>query len=113
MIVIVDYGMGNLGSMVNMFKKIGSPAVLSSDPAVVARAGKLVLPGVGAFASGMTNLSETAWSRCCARAPRSRCRCLVSVLGCSCCVMAAKKALFRVSDSSAAEACDSGSSSLS
>jgi len=55
-IVIVDHGMGNLGSMANMFKKIGVPACVSADPAVVARADKLVLPGVGAFDAGMTNL---------------------------------------------------------
>jgi glutamine amidotransferase len=56
MIVIVDYGMGNLGSIANMLKKIGVPAVISSDPAVVEKADKLILPGVGAFDAGMKNL---------------------------------------------------------
>lgn len=58
MIVIVDYGMGNLGSILNMFRKIGAPAMISSSLADIEKAGKLVLPGVGAFDSGMKNLNE-------------------------------------------------------
>lgn len=58
MIVIVDYGVGNLGSIANMFKKVGVKAVPSSDPAVIESAGKLVLPGIGAFDAGMEKLNE-------------------------------------------------------
>lgn len=58
MIVIVDYGMGNLGSIVNMLKKIGVPAALSADPATIEKADGLILPGVGAFDSGMQNLAQ-------------------------------------------------------
>jgi imidazole glycerol-phosphate synthase subunit HisH len=58
MIVIVDYGMGNLGSIANMLKKIGAPAVISSDPEIIEQADKLILPGVGAFDYGMRNLNE-------------------------------------------------------
>ena len=58
MIVIIDYGMGNLGSIANMLKKVGAKAVVSSDAAVIERADKLVLPGVGAFDNGMKNLAE-------------------------------------------------------
>lgn len=58
MIVIIDYGMGNVGSILNMFKKIGQPAMISSDKAEIEKGDKLVLPGVGAFDSGMTNLNE-------------------------------------------------------
>jgi glutamine amidotransferase len=58
MIAIVDYGMGNLGSIQNMFRKVGAQAVVTADPAVVARAERLVLPGVGAFDHGMRNLAE-------------------------------------------------------
>lgn len=58
-IVIIDYGMGNLGSIANMLKKIGSSAVISSDTQVIVQAEKLVLPGVGAFDHGMTRLNET------------------------------------------------------
>lgn len=55
-IVIVDYGMGNLASVRNAFKAVGCEAVISADPAVVERAGGLVLPGVGAFGNGMAKL---------------------------------------------------------
>lgn len=55
-IVIVDYGVGNLGSIANMLKKIGASVAISSDLDVVAQADKLILPGVGAFDNGMQNL---------------------------------------------------------
>jgi glutamine amidotransferase len=58
MIVIIDYGMGNLGSILNMLKKIGAPAKISSDVQEIANAQKLILPGVGAFDSGMKRLAE-------------------------------------------------------
>jgi glutamine amidotransferase len=58
MIVIVDYGMGNLGSIVNMLKKVGATATVSSDREVIERATKLILPGVGAFDHGMKNLHD-------------------------------------------------------
>lgn len=54
MITIVNYGMGNLGSMLNMFKRIGVKATVESDPAIIQQAEKLVLPGVGAFDTAMT-----------------------------------------------------------
>ena len=56
MIVIVDYGVGNLGSMANMLKRSGVEAVVSSDHATIRAAAKLILPGVGAFDVGMKNL---------------------------------------------------------
>jgi glutamine amidotransferase len=55
-IVVVDYKMGNVGSVLNMLKKIGTQAVLSSSPDVVASADKVILPGVGAFDTGMRNI---------------------------------------------------------
>jgi glutamine amidotransferase len=58
MIVVVDYGVGNLGSIVNMFKKVGVKAVASSDKAVIEQAEKLILPGIGAFDAGMQKLNE-------------------------------------------------------
>lgn len=48
-ITVVDYGVGNLASVMNMLKKAGADARLSSDPAEVASADKIILPGVGAF----------------------------------------------------------------
>ena len=58
MITIVDYGLGNLGSMANMMKKIGAPARVSSDPDDILSAEKLVLPGIGAFDQGIQSLRD-------------------------------------------------------
>ena len=58
MITIVNYGMGNLGSMFNMFKRIGVKASIESDPAFIQQAEKLVLPGVGAFDTAMTCINS-------------------------------------------------------
>ena len=60
MIVIVDYGIGNLASVLNMFKKAGVKNVcISSDETVIEKATKLILPGVGAFDAGMDNLEKS------------------------------------------------------
>jgi glutamine amidotransferase len=60
MIVIIDYGIGNLASVLNMFKKIGAKdVVVSSNTEVISKASKLLLPGVGAFDAGMSNLGAS------------------------------------------------------
>ncbi len=56
MIAIIDYGMGNLRSVQKAFEKVGHPAVVTNDPAVVAKADKIVLPGVGAFEDAVAEL---------------------------------------------------------
>ena len=56
MIAIIDYGMGNLRSVAKAFEKVGHTAVVTSDPAEVRRASKVVLPGVGAFEDAMAEL---------------------------------------------------------
>ena len=59
MIVIVDYGLGNLQSIKNMFKRIGEKnVVISSDKSIIQKATKVILPGVGAFDNGMKHLKE-------------------------------------------------------
>lgn len=58
MITIVDYKVGNLGSIQNMLKKIGTKSVITSDPDQIQNAKKLILPGVGAFDSGIKSLKE-------------------------------------------------------
>ncbi|MBN2227233.1 MAG: imidazole glycerol phosphate synthase subunit HisH [candidate division Zixibacteria bacterium] len=58
-IVIVSYGLGNLGSIKNMLKKVGFPSVISGNPDDIAAADKVVLPGVGAFDNGMKHIVET------------------------------------------------------
>jgi glutamine amidotransferase len=58
MIVIVNYGMGNLGSIANMLKKSGHRSLISGDPDEIDRAEKLIIPGIGAFDMGMANLAN-------------------------------------------------------
>ncbi len=58
MIVIVDYKMGNLGSVSNIIKKIGHKSIISSDIETISKATKLILPGVGSFEKAMNNLKE-------------------------------------------------------
>lgn len=58
MIVIVDYGMGNLRSVEKAFNRLNAQAMISSNPLDIANASKLVLPGVGHFSKGMENLNE-------------------------------------------------------
>jgi imidazole glycerol-phosphate synthase subunit HisH len=59
MVTIVDYGMGNLGSIQNMFKRIGVRAQITGDAAEVARAEKILLPGVGAFDAAMARIERS------------------------------------------------------
>ena len=57
-ITIIDYGIGNLASIKNMIKKIGGTSIITSDKSEIARASKIILPGVGAFGRGMKNLKS-------------------------------------------------------
>jgi glutamine amidotransferase len=59
MIVIIDYGMGNLRSVQKAIEAVGSAAEISSDPDRVRQASKVILPGVGAFADAMAELRRT------------------------------------------------------
>lgn len=56
MITIVDYQMGNLRSVQKAVEKVGGKAQISSDPAAIAGADKLILPGVGAFGDAIEEL---------------------------------------------------------
>lgn len=58
MIVIVDYGMGNLASIKNMLKKIGVNSEITASPEKIEAAAKIILPGVGAFDNAMKNIEE-------------------------------------------------------
>lgn len=53
MLVIIDYGVGNVRSVINAFRYIGSDIVVSCDPAEIRRADGLILPGVGASGYAM------------------------------------------------------------
>ncbi|MEQ1760505.1 MAG: imidazole glycerol phosphate synthase subunit HisH [Vicinamibacterales bacterium] len=59
-ITIVNYGMGNIGSVANAFRRLGATWDVASSPAQVRTARALVLPGVGAFRSAMRNIRELA-----------------------------------------------------
>lgn len=58
MIVIVDYKMGNLGSISHKIKKLGHSSVISSDISVIKKAKKIILPGIGSFEKAMKNIHE-------------------------------------------------------
>ncbi|WP_332509140.1 imidazole glycerol phosphate synthase subunit HisH [Pseudomonas sp.] len=59
MIVVVDYGVGNIASVLNMLKRVGAQAKSSNVIADIEKADKLILPGVGAFDAGMRTLRES------------------------------------------------------
>jgi imidazole glycerol-phosphate synthase subunit HisH len=59
MTTIVDYGMGNLGSVVNMFKRINSHCELTDDLDKISKAKKILLPGVGAFDTAMDRINNS------------------------------------------------------
>ncbi|MBK0401715.1 imidazole glycerol phosphate synthase subunit HisH [Adhaeribacter sp. BT258] len=59
MITIIDYGLGNLGSVANMMKKVNVDAIITSNLAEIERAEKILLPGVGAFDAAMEKLTDT------------------------------------------------------
>lgn len=59
MIGIVDYGVGNLFSLVSSLKMVGADAVISGDPEVLLKADKLLLPGVGAFGDAAKKLQNS------------------------------------------------------
>jgi imidazole glycerol-phosphate synthase subunit HisH len=59
MIVIIDYGVGNLGSIGNMLKRVGVASTISNDVGCIRDAQKLILPGVGAFDAAMSRLNSS------------------------------------------------------
>jgi imidazole glycerol-phosphate synthase subunit HisH len=57
-IAVVDYGAGNVGSVIRMIERAGGSARRISTPDDIRAAGKLILPGVGAFDHGMAQLQQ-------------------------------------------------------
>lgn len=57
-VTIVDYGMGNIGSLINMFRRIGINSEVASDRRLIEKARKIILPGVGAFGAAMNRIDE-------------------------------------------------------
>jgi glutamine amidotransferase len=58
-ILIVDYGMGNLGSVLNMLRRVGAPALISGAAEDLRRARKIILPGVGAYDNAMRAIAAS------------------------------------------------------
>ena len=58
MIAIIDYGVGNLFSLKSSFARIGAETVVTDDPAIIAAADRIILPGVGAFGDAIAKLRE-------------------------------------------------------
>lgn len=59
MIAILDYGLGNLGSISNMLKVIGEKSKITNDVESIRKSDGIILPGVGAFDAGMSKLNES------------------------------------------------------
>lgn len=59
---IIDYGLGNIGSIANMVRKVGGEAVICRSPELLAEARRVVLPGVGAFDAGMSSLNDAGFT---------------------------------------------------
>lgn len=78
MLVVVDYEAGNLGSIPNMLRRLGTEVTVSADPDVIARADRLILPGVGAFDHGMAQLERLGLDEALRRAVKDR---AVPILG--------------------------------
>ncbi len=58
MITIIDYGIGNAGSIKNMLKRAGHSSIITSQVSEIKNAEKLILPGVGSFDNGIKHLSD-------------------------------------------------------
>jgi imidazole glycerol-phosphate synthase subunit HisH len=56
--IIIDYGMGNLGSIANMIKHLGYTSIITSDLALIEAANRIILPGVGHFDRAMFNINS-------------------------------------------------------
>lgn len=60
-IAVINYGMGNLGSVRRAFEDIGAEVCVATHPEDIYEANRIVLPGVGAFTEGMACLSNAGW----------------------------------------------------
>lgn len=61
MICVIDYGLGNIKSIINMLRRIGAKASITDSPEKAKHASKLILPGVGAFDPAMIALRKHGW----------------------------------------------------
>lgn len=63
MIGIIDYGLGNVRAIANVYKNLGIPAFIVKDPESVKRADKIILPGVGAFDQAIHSLEKSGFRK--------------------------------------------------
>lgn len=70
--VVVDYGMGNLGSVRRALELLGADAVVASEPEQLQGADRVILPGVGSFSEGMERLRDGGWDAALAEATQLR-----------------------------------------
>jgi imidazole glycerol-phosphate synthase subunit HisH len=61
-VLIINYGMGNLGSVRRSFEECGANVEITTNPEDLRRASRVVLPGVGAFSDGMKQLVRIGWA---------------------------------------------------
>lgn len=61
-VAVIDYGMGNLGSVKRAIDECGGKAKIMTRPEELKNAGKIILPGVGAFTEGMTKMEKGCWT---------------------------------------------------
>lgn len=59
MIAVIDYGVGNLFSLTSSLSAVGADSIVTSDPEMIKRADRIILPGVGAFSDAKRKLSES------------------------------------------------------
>lgn len=64
MIALVDYGLGNIHALANIYKRLNIPVCAANTPEVLMRADKLILPGVGAFDWAMSRLNDSGMRAC-------------------------------------------------
>jgi glutamine amidotransferase len=64
MMTVLDYGLGNVAAFVNIYKRLNLPVVVASTADQLAKAEKIILPGVGAFDWAMTRLNESGMRDC-------------------------------------------------
>lgn len=62
-VVVIDYGMSNLGSITRALEACNATVLVSNNPQDLRTADKIILPGVGAFGDGMKNLNEQGWTK--------------------------------------------------
>jgi imidazole glycerol-phosphate synthase subunit HisH len=71
-VVIIDYGMGNLWSVLSATRYLGCTAVVSGDPEAVRAARRIILPGVGSFRKAMSALTSSGLSEAILEAVNAR-----------------------------------------